>query len=305
MKRIWFLCLSFGLSLLLTGCWLKTGNPSQEPQPEIVKQELPDQEGSPLLLSSTSLGNYEEILQEVINSEAPCSVCEIKSTPEDIKTLIMQAKQKEQNLPHPETASAGTYSEFDFLKAYDTVYNGDTYRIIPAATGKNLLTVTLNDQPVFSFERTFITKEPVKNFFVNEAWWWLLYDENSYYDESNPQDKQEMMAKQGKPWRETNVLVHNGEKQTQNADNFALYNFNGKTFYFLRKQAWDKLSYFYDGKVYQTDFDEIIEDTMGSDIENAFEPIVDEEKGFLLFWAKKGEELSVNLLKTKTLAKIP
>jgi len=46
-----------------------------------------------------------------------------------------------------------------------------------------------------------------------------------------------MMAKQGKPWRETNVLAHNGEKQTQNADNFALYNFNGKTFYFLRKQA--------------------------------------------------------------------
>ena len=161
--------MSFGFSLLLTGCWLKTGNPSQEPQPEIVKQELPDQEMSPLLLSSTSLGNYEEILQEVINSESPCSVCEIKSTPEEIKTLIMQAKQKEQNLPHPETASAETYSEFDFLKAYDTVYNGDTYRIIPAATGKNLLTVTLNDQPVFSFERMFITKEPVKNFFVNEA----------------------------------------------------------------------------------------------------------------------------------------
>jgi len=114
-----------------------------------------------------------------------------------------------------------------------------------------------------------------------------------------------MMAKQGKPWRETNVLVHNGEKQIQNADNFSLYNFNGKTFYFLRKQAGDKLSYFYDGKVYQTDFDEIIEDTMGSDLENAFEPIVDEEKGFLLFWAKKGEELSVNLLKTKTLAKMP
>lgn len=81
----------------------------------------------------------------------------------------MQAKQKEQNLLHPETASPETYSEFDFLKAYDTVYNGDTYRIIPAATGKNLLTVTLNDQPVFSFERIFITKEPVKNFFVNEA----------------------------------------------------------------------------------------------------------------------------------------
>lgn len=81
----------------------------------------------------------------------------------------MQAKQKEQNLPHPEIASAETYSEFDFLKAYDTVYSGNTYRIIPAATGKNLLTVTLNDQPVFSFERIFITKEPVKNFFVNEA----------------------------------------------------------------------------------------------------------------------------------------
>jgi len=44
---------------------------------------------------------------------------------------------------------------------------------------------------------------------------------------------------------------------------------------------------------------------MGSDLENTFEPIVDEEKGFLLFWAKKGEELSVNLLKTKILAKMP
>ena len=118
MKRFGLLCLSFGITLLLTGCWLKTENPSQEPQPEIVKQELPDQEMSPLLLSSTSLGNYEEILEEVINSEAPCSVCEIKSTPEDIKTLIMQAKQKEQNLPHPESASPETYSEFDFLKSF-------------------------------------------------------------------------------------------------------------------------------------------------------------------------------------------
>jgi len=169
MKRFGLLCLSFGITLLLAGCWLKTENPSQEPQPEIAEQELSDQETSPLLLSSTSLGNYEEILEEVVNSEAPCSACEIKSTPEDIKTLIMQAKQKEQNLLHPETASPETYSEFDFLKAYDTVYSGNTYRIIPAATGKNLLTVTLNDQPVFSFERIFITKEPVKNFFVNEA----------------------------------------------------------------------------------------------------------------------------------------
>lgn len=77
-------------------------------------------------------------------------------------------------------------------------------------------------EKLLELERNFITQEQFKNLVIDEQGdRWLLYQENYYYSD----EELDQLAEQGhngQPWREKNILFHNG-KEIPYEEVFGLY----------------------------------------------------------------------------------
>lgn len=134
---------------------------------------------------------------------------------------------------------------------------------------------------LYRWETTFTTQEPYKNFVVDEKWdWWFLYSENLPLKKNNEVYN----------YTSKNILVHNG-KVLDYEDVFELQEFDGKVFYFFEKSRTSKISYYLDGKVFETDFSEIIHDKC---CEPAIFNIDIATDGRIKFWWIMGESFVYN-----------
>ncbi len=106
-----------------------------------------------------------------------------------------------------------------------------------------------NGKEMYKSTKTFFTvEEAFKNFVVQGDDWRLLYNEN----------KRNQGILKNKDTTQTR-LIHNGE-EVKVANAFALHNLGGKIFYFFKQESNSKIQFYLDGKIYDTEFDEIIHD---------------------------------------------
>ena len=152
-----------------------------------------------------------------------------------------------------------------------------------------------NGKQILELPRNFILTEPMKNFVVNEEWWWFLYHKVSNYSDEEAQALfDQTWEYPEKPRRETPTLIHNGKQISYN-EIFWLQNFGGKIFYFFREKADSPIKYYYDWKVYETQFKSLIHNNE----EDALDMKADEKKGKLIVWDRNGENLELWLMEIK------
>ena len=153
-----------------------------------------------------------------------------------------------------------------------------------------------NGEQILEFPREFILTEPLKNFVVNEEWWWLLYYQIHYYsDEEVDTIFDQTWKYPEKPRIEIPILVHNWKELRYN-EIFGLHTFWGKIFYFFREKVESPIQYFYNWKVYKTEFKDIIHNVCGCDEEEGLDIKADEENGKLILWEKNRENLELWLM---------
>ncbi len=176
-------------------------------------------------------------------------------------------------------------SNYKKNEEYTISFNNDKYFLqLKEGIGENeshiSYIVSKNKKQIFEWKTQFLFNEPLRNFIVNADWWWLSYERVKSY------------MKNGKPGADMgkNILVHNGEKLPY-YDVIWLQDFNWKTFYFFKKDKTSKIQYYLDGKIFDTDFDEIIHNKCCS-YGHLDESI--SQDGRITFWGIKNNNISYN-----------
>ena len=198
-----------------------------------------------------------------------------------IKQIVESVDYSQYEREHPEN------SEIVFTMKKD--FWADKYLI--TAYGDHYI-LEKNGKQILELPRNFILTEPMKNFVVNKEWWWFLYHKVSNYSDEEAQalfDQTSEYPEQ--PRRETPILIHNGKEISYN-EIFGLQNFGGKIFYFFREKADSSIKYYYDWKIYETQFKSLIHNTCGC-------MQADEENGKLIVWDINGETLELWLMEIK------
>ncbi|PIE84953.1 hypothetical protein CSA08_04500 [Candidatus Gracilibacteria bacterium] len=140
--------------------------------------------------------------------------------------------------------------------------------------------VKKGDKELYKSTKTmFIVEEPFKNLVSKGDDWWLLYNEVQRH--SNP-----AMSSLKFHTR----LIKNGE-EIKYENVFGLSNLDGKLFYFFKKDKNSKIQYYLDGKIYDTNFDEIIHDRC---CEPGAYNLVISLDGRMYFWGINGKQFTYN-----------
>lgn len=210
------------------------------------------------------------------------------NAPAEIKEIADKTDNSWYEREHPDNPEIVFSVKKDF---WDDYYNITTYvdRYILEKNGEQIL----------ELPREFILTEPLKNFVVNEEWWWLLYHKIDHYSDEEAQAIFDQTWKYPEqPRTETPILIHNGKEIRYN-EIFGLHNFWGKIFYFFREKSDSPLQYFYDGKTYKTGLKNVIHNTCGCNEEDVLDMKADEEKGKMILWDRNGENLELWLMEVK------
>lgn len=290
------------ITLLLTSCnWDQEKNPEnissgntkimENSEWQIENTQKPNwkSQHSPLTIQTFSIWeNYEKSLVK-LNPWMEDDIYLTKIIPQKVKDFYENWNDKNFILDN--------YSKKEKIYFWiEKTYNWDTYSVLREEKDFSLwkeYIVKKNGKELYRFENTFIYKWIIKNFIINQGNWWLLYQKNRYYSD---EEMKKLYNKwiTNKAWEEKKILVKNGE-EIKNFDTFALTEFDWKIFYFFQKDKNSKISYFYDGKIYKTDFDEIIHDLWGSDENLPFDLQI--SKGDkMIFWANKNGKLTLNTI---------
>ncbi len=191
------------------------------------------------------------------------------------------------------------YETWAVMPSLKVKYNDDIYNITheenteyPKKSSFNTnYTITKNWETIYTFQVNTITDDPFKNFVVDKYGRRLLYYKNPTEKRTSPQ------------------LIRNGENFSENywyRDVFNLTSFwpNQQTFFFYKRNKihnpqW-KISYYFDGKTYETQFDEIIHDKC---CEPASFNIKNWKNGEILFRGIQNQQFSYNQGKLNTIDK--
>lgn len=73
----------------------------------------------------------------------------------------------------------------------------------------------------------------------------------------------------------------------------------GKSFILSIEKADSSIKYYYDWKIYETQFKSLIHNTCGCDEENALDMKVDEKKEKLIVWDRNRENVELWLIEIK------
>lgn len=269
--------------ILLTGCtllWLK--NPISWEGKNTVTENQVNSKVRFSKIFETKSDKLLEWIREIKN------VYDEIDAPSAIKQIVESVDYSQYEWEHWENPKIVFTMKKDFWadKYLITAY-GDHY--ILEKNGKQIL----------ELPRNFILTEPMKNFVVNEEWWWFLYHKVSNYSDEEAQALfDQTWEYPEKPRRETPTLIHNGKQISYN-EIFWLQNFGRKIFYFFREKADSPIKYYYDWKIYETQFKSLIHNTCGCDEEDALDMQADEENGKLIVWDRNGETLELWLMEIK------
>lgn len=223
-------------------------------------------------------------------------IAEIPGIPKEIRDAYSHFKSKISEFNDFEEENQDWGEKFIFKKVFKSKYG--TFELIAY---ENHYLLIKDGEKLLELERNFITQEQFKNLVIDKQGdWRLLYQENYYYSD----EELDQLAEQGhngQPWREKNILFHNG-KAIPYEEVFGLYELWGKVFYFFKKENHHHFSYKYDGKEFTTDFEMIVHDTCGCDLQDLLTIQANEDTGKLIFRGSIDGVAQVALLELNTKA---
>ncbi len=214
--------------ILLTGCtllWSK--NPISWDEENIVTE---NQVNSKIHFSKIFETKSDKLLEWIREIE---NIYDEIDAPIAIKQIVENVDYSQYEPEHPENPEIVFTMKKDFWD--------DQYLI--TAYGDHYI-LEKNGKQILELPRNFILTEPMKNFLVNEEWWWFLYHKvNNYSDEEIQEIIDQTWEYPEQPRRETPILVHNWDEISY-YEIFGLQNFGGKTFYFFREKADSPIKYY-------------------------------------------------------------